>query len=169
MKLPALYTIVSEFRQQAEQLAELDLDEQTLADTLESIQWPVEEKTRAIAAVIGNMDASANMVKAFAQRKMDEAKQMQSRADHLRQYLLDNLLACEISEIAAIDGSMTIKVKQNPPKVVIDDAGKIPQAFYIEPVPPAPYPDKTAIAKALKAGEHIDGVHLERGSRLEIK
>lgn len=168
MNLIPLYEIVAEYRQKAEQLAELDLDDLTLADTLESIQWPIEQKATAISAVIGNMDAAAEMRKAFGQRKIDEAKRMQARADHLRQYLLDNMLACGISEITANDGSMTIKAKQNPPKVIIDDAGKIPASLYEYPVAPDPYPNKKAISERLKAGDHIDGAHLERGMRLVI-
>jgi len=169
MTLPALYTIAQEYRQQSAQLAELDLDEQTLADTLESIQWPIEAKAQAVAAVIGNMDAAANMVKEFAKRKADEAKAMQARADRLRQYLLDNMLACGISEIKATDGSMTLRTRQNPASLVIDDAGAIPGNLYIYPDAPAPYPDKAAIKAAIKAGEDVPGVHLEHGMRLEIK
>ena len=55
----ALYTITAEYRQQAAQLAELDLDDQTLADTLESLQWPVEEKAKAVSAVIGQTRKTA--------------------------------------------------------------------------------------------------------------
>lgn len=169
MTLPALYTITQEYRQQAAQLAELDLDEQTLADTLESLQWPIEEKARAVAAVIGNMDEAADMVKAFATRKADEAKAMKARADRLRQYLLENMQACGISEIKANDGSMTLRVKNNPPSVIIDDPGKVPSNLYVYPPAPAPYPDKTAIKEKLKAGEEVEGAHLETKQRLEIK
>jgi hypothetical protein len=169
MSLPDLFTIVQEFRQQAEQLADLDLPPDAIADTLESIQWPVEEKARAVSAFIGNMDAAAAMVAEFAKRKADEAKRMQSRADHLRDYLLTNMQACGINEIKALDGSLTIMVKHNPPKVVIDDAGKIPGELYTYPEAPAPYPDKKAISEKLKAGEVIEGAHIERGHRLEIK
>lgn len=169
MSLPALYHIAQEYRQQAAQLAELDLDEATLADTLESIQWPIEEKSKAVAAVIGNMDAAADMVKEFAKRKADEAKAMQARADRLRKYLLDNMLACGITEIKATDGSMTLRTRQNPASLVIDDARKIPCDLYVYPEAPAPYPDKAAIKEKLKAGEEIPGAHLERGMRLEIK
>lgn len=169
MNLPALFELAAEYRQQAAQLADLDLDDATLADTLESIQWPIEQKARAVAAVIGNMDAAADMVKAFAKRKADEAKSMQARADRLRTYLLTNMLACEISEIKANDGTLTLKVKQNPPSVIITDPGKIPCNLYIYPVAPEPFPDKNAIGDALKAGQEIAGAHLERGHRLEIK
>jgi hypothetical protein len=169
MSLPALYTIAAEYRQQAAQLAELDLDEQTLTDTLESLQWPVEEKAKAVSAVIGNMEAAADLVKAFAKRKAEEAAAIQHRADRLRAYLLTNMQACGISEIKANDGSLTLRIRKNPPKVVIDDAGAIPGELYVYPDPPAPYPDKTAIKERIKAGEEVPGAHLECGERLEIK
>lgn len=167
--MTALYEIAAEYRMQALQLAELDLDDQTVADTLEAIQWPVEEKARAVAAVIGNIDAMAAMVKEFASRKADEAKRLQNRADSLRAYLLNNMLACGITEIKAIDGSLTIKTKQNPPSVVIDSAEQIPEGYMTIPPAPAPVPNKKAISEALKSGADIPGAHLERSMRLEIK
>ena len=169
MSLPTLYEIVSEYRQQASQLAELDLDDQTISDTLESLQWPVEDKARAVAAVIGNLDAHAGLVKEFAKRKADEAKRMQARADYLRKYLLDAMLATGISEIQAIDGSLTIKTMMNPPSVVIDDMRSLSDEFlYIPPIP-AVQPDKKAIADAIKRGEDVPGAHLEQTMRISIR
>ena len=164
-----LYDVAAEFRQQEQLLADLDLDDQAMADTLESIAWPVEQKARAVAAVIGNMDAAAEMVKAFAKRKADEAKAMQSRADYLRKYLLNNMVACGISEIKATDGSLTLRVKTNPASTVIDDLSLIPaQYLRFGPAPP-PAPDAMKIKAAIKAGIPVPGAHLEHAVKLEIK
>jgi hypothetical protein len=169
MSLPALYSIVSEYREQAEQLADMDLDEQTFKDSLESIQWPVEEKARAVAAVIGNMVAANDMLADFIKRKQAQLKAMQAREDHLREYLLRNMLDCEITEIKSNDGSLTIKVKNNPPSVIVDSLVEIPWEYMREKPPPPAEPDKVAIKEALKAGINVPGAHLESKVSVSIK
>lgn len=167
--LPALYSIVAEFREQATQLADMELDDATLADTLESIQWPVEEKARAVAAVIGNMGAANEMLANFIKSKQQQLKAMQAREDHLREYLLSNMLACEITEIKANDGSLTIKVKTNPPSVIVDDEASIPWEYVRQAPPPPPAVDKVAVKEALKAGVEVPGCHLESKKSVTIR
>lgn len=167
--LSALYTIVAEFREQAEQLADMDLDEATLKDTLESIQWPVEEKARAVAAVIGNMAAANDMLESFVKAKQAQLKAAKAREESLRDYLLSNMLACEITEIKANDGSLTIKVRKNPVSVVIDDAASIPPEFMHYAPAPAPTPDKRLIKAAIESGESVESAHLEQKFSLIIK
>ena len=58
--------------------------------------------------------------------------------------------------------------QSNPPSVVVDDAEAVPAQFWTQPEPPAPRLDKAAVAKALKGGATIDGVHLEQSERLVI-
>lgn len=47
--------------------------------------------------------------------------------------------------------------------VQVFDETKIPAAFMTKPEPPDPKPDKTAIGKALKAGEAVPGAVLSNG------
>ena len=169
MNLPALYTVVAEFREQAEQLADMELDEQTYMDSLESIQWPVEQKSRAVAAVIGNMGAANQMLSEFIKAKQAQLKAMQAREDSLREYLLRNMLDCEITEIKAMDGSMTIKVKQNPPSVLVEDESAIPWEYMRQAAPPPPAVDKAAIKEALKAGISVPGARLVSKQSVSIK
>ena len=49
------------------------------------------------------------------------------------------------------------------------DAAMIPADFLRTPPAPAPAPDKTAIAAALKAGQVVPGCELVRGFRLAVK
>jgi hypothetical protein len=66
----------------------------------------------------------------------------------------------------------TLKSKANPPKVEITDELAIPLVFVRQPEPPPPpppKPDKTAIKKALQAGQYVPGAKLVQDSRLEIE
>jgi hypothetical protein len=169
MNLPALYTVVAEFREQAEQLADMELDEQTYMDSLESIQWPVEQKSRAVAAVIGNMDAETAMLESFIEVKKEQLKTRKARVASLREYLLRNMLDCNITEIKAIDGSMTIKVKQNPPSVLVEDESAIPWEYMRQAAPPPPAVDKAAIKEAIKNGIDVPGARLVSKQSVSIK
>jgi hypothetical protein len=168
--LPALYVIAQEYRQQAEQLADMDLDEQTLKDSLESIQWPVEEKARAVAAVIGNMDYANEMLADFIKRKQEQLKSAKAREEHLREYLLHNMQATGISEIKANDGSLTISIRKNPPSVVVDDEDTLKFAHpeFVKTVTTESL-DKSGISAALKAGQIVEGAHLVQAERVTIK
>jgi hypothetical protein len=52
---------------------------------------------------------------------------------------------------------------------VIDEPALIPVEFLRTPPPPAPEPDKTAIAAAIKAGREVPGAHVEQRKSLQVK
>ena len=53
--MTALYLLTQEFREAAEKLADAELPDEVIADTLESLQFPIEEKAKNVAMVIRNM------------------------------------------------------------------------------------------------------------------
>lgn len=74
-------------------------------------------------------------------------------------YALDTLQVKSI-----ITGWGEMKIKKNPPAVIIDDVAKIPQKFQRQKIQVDI--DKVAIKAAIKAGETIDGCHLEQNISL---
>ncbi|SDV49243.1 siphovirus Gp157 family protein [Chitinasiproducens palmae] len=166
----SLYVIASEYRQAADTLAELDLDEQTVADTLESISGDITEKATNVAAFIRNLESTAEAVKNAAKGMTDRAKAIEARADRIKHYLLANM---QHAGIKKIDSPLfAITVKDNPVSVVIDDERQIPAEYMTDPVPPPPppaKPDKKLIAQAIKDGFEVPGARLERKQRVEIK
>ena len=60
--MTALYLLAEEYRAAAEKLADLDLDEQTVADTLESLAGSVEVKATNVAAFARNLEALADQI-----------------------------------------------------------------------------------------------------------
>lgn len=164
-----LYEISTQYLATAQQLAELDIDHQTLADTLESEAWPVEEKVRAVSAVILNLQAEADMVKGTADRIAKRAKALQSRADALHDYLLINMQRTGITEIKALDGTFKAKLyRERDASVVIDSENLIP-ADYMREIPAQYEPDKILIKKAISDGYEVPGAHIVKKDRLEIK
>lgn len=167
MNLPTLYEIAAEYRQTAEKLADLDLPPEVVADTLEGISGDLQTKAQNVAMFILSMESTAEAIKKAEANMAARRKAIENRAEHVRQYLLSNMTSCGISKIEC--PWFKLAVRQNPPSVVIDDAGAIPQNLYVYPEPPPAYPDKKAIKAKIDAGEEVPGAHLARGVRLEIK
>lgn len=163
----SLYEISAQYQQAFLRLADSELDDETINDTLEAMDGEVEVKARNVAYFIRNIEATADAIKSAEKAMADRRKAFDNRVARLKEYLKQNMEACGMTKIECPEFSLTIK--RNPPSVIIDDAGRIPSELYVYPDQPAPYPDKTAIKERLNAGEVIEGCHLESGTRLDIK
>lgn len=163
----ALYTLADEFLQASERLSDMDLDEQTIADTLEGLQGALEVKATNVAMFVKNLDATAEAIKQAESSMSSRRKAIENRSQHIREYLLSNMERTGISKIEC--PHFKISVRENPASVVIDMLPAIPADYLRQPDPPPPLPDKKLIAQAIKDGFQVPGAHLERSKRLEIK
>lgn len=163
----ALYVLAAEYRQAADMLAEYDLDEQTLADTLESLSGELETKAVNMAMLARNLEAAAEQVKHAEAEMSKRRKAMENRAARIRQYLLESLRHADLHKIDC--PYFRLSVRKNPPSVVINEAQQIPAKFMRQPEPPPLAPDKQAISEALKAGEDVPGARLVVNQSLQIK
>ena len=164
--MTALYLLAGEYRAAAEKLADLNLDEQTVADTLEGMAGEVEVKAQAVGHMVRAIEADAAAIKQWAADATERARSVQARADALRQYLSANLQACGIQKVEG--PGITLGWRKSS-AVVVDEPGLIPEKFMRQPEPPPPAPDKKAIADALKSGEAVPGAHIETRQNLQIK
>ena len=169
MSTTALYALAAEYRDAALKLADLDLDPQTLADTLESLSGDLEVKATNVAMFIRNMDVSIEAMKAAEKTMSERRKSAERRRDAVKTYLMTNLVACGIKKIEG--PYFTVSVRDNPEAVDVYELGTIPQVYMREVPPPPPSweVDKNAIKVAIKAGIEVPGAKLTRGQRLEIK
>jgi chromosome segregation ATPase len=163
----ALYVLADEYRQTAERLANLDLDEQTLTDTLESICGELTVKARNVAMCIRNLETTAEQIKAAEAQMAKRRKALETRATRIRQYLFDNMQHAGLQKVEC--PYFNIAIRNNPSAVQIDDARQIPTQFMRQPEPPPPAPDKKAIKDALEAGEDVPGARLVTGQSLRIQ
>lgn len=163
----SLYVLTGQYLAAAEHLADLDLDEQTISDTLEGLSGELEVKATNVAMFVKNLDASAEAIKSAEAAMAARRKSIENRAERIRTYLKDNM---ERTGILKIECSyFKLAIRENPPSVVIDMESAIPAAYMKTPPAPPPTPDKKAIAEAIKAGTEVPGAHLTRTKRLEIK
>jgi hypothetical protein len=163
----SIYEIAHEYREVCNVLMDAGVDEQTLADTLEGERWALEVKAQNYGFVIRNIEATAEAIKEAEGRMAARRKTLESRAAYLLERLKTGM---EIAGVSKIDSPyFNIAIKSNPPSVDIFEPALIPAELYKQPPAPAPYPDKTAIKAAIKAGQEVPGAMLVQGTRLEIK
>jgi hypothetical protein len=167
--MTALYVIAHEYQAAARTLADLDLDPQTVADTLEGMSGALEVKAQSVAMMVRVMEADAAAVAQWAKDANARAKAIENRADALRDYLKRTLESCGITKV---DGpGITIGFRKSS-AVVIDDPDQLPAEFMVTPPapPPAPpAPSKTLIGDAIKAGREVPGARIEHRTNLQIK
>lgn len=161
-----LFALTTEYREAAARLMDLDLDPQTITDTLESLSGDLETKATNTALFARSLDADAAAVKQWAKDATERAKAIEARADRLRAYLAANLEAVGIEKVEGPGVSISFRKSS---AVVIDGEDLIPTEFMRQKPAPAPEPDKTAIAAAIKAGQEVPGAHIEHRRSLQIK
>ena len=164
--MTALYELAASYRALADKLHDLDLDDQTIADTLESESGDLIEKGTNVAKVFRNMEALADQIKQAEQQMASRRKALEKRAASLKQYLHANMEKAGISKIES--PWFVVSIRKNPASVVIDAESEIP-SDYMREIPASYSPDKAAIKSAIQDGVIVPGCHLEQSTRLEIK
>jgi len=158
---------------QATELARLEhhIDEDGVIDidSFNRAEIALKDKQIAVVAYLKNETLNIDMLDSAIKELNARKKAMQSRFDSLKEYLLVNMQANGISEITAPNFTFTAKIKKNPHKLIIEDAGKIPMELYVYPDAPPPYPDNARIKELLKSGAEIEGAYLQQDERVEIK
>lgn len=165
--MTALYELAHDYRNAADKLADLDLDPQTIEDTLESLSGDLEVKATNTAMLIRNLEASAAAIGDAEAQMAARRIALQNRAKRIKDYVLANMMVAGIQKIEC--PYFKLAVRDNPAAVEVYEPGLIPANFMRQPDPPPPAVDKTAIKEALKAGQDVPGCKLTVGKRLEIK
>lgn len=160
------FELAAQYRQLAEILAERHDDEQVIADTLESISGPLDERLENLAKMVRNVETAARGVEETIAHLEARRAGLRRAAERGRRLILDLMRAA--GRERATTALFSMAVRKNPLSVVVDDAASVPPAYLTYHEPPPPTPDKRAIAAALKAGVPVAGVHAEQDVRLEI-
>ena len=157
-----IYKIGSAFENVVNMHANGDLTDEQLKEALVALEETKVEKC-------GNAICYLNMLKHGIEDMKDEEKRiatmrkaLESRAKNLESafaYVLKNMGDKEV-----ITKYGVMKVRKNPPAVVVDDLSKVPTKFQHQKIEVTL--DKVAIKNAIKAGEEVAGCHIEQSEKL---
>lgn len=166
--LPKLYELAASYRALAEQLADADLDAQTVADTIEAsgITDDIATKLQGIEMVARSAEAHETAIDAEIKRLQALKKHRQAIAKGLRDYALLNMQNAGIQKITC--PLFTVSLRNNPPGVEVYESGLIPAEWMRQPDTPPPEPDKKRILAELQAGREVPGAKLKQTQRIAI-
>ena len=149
----------------------VDIDEQTLKDTLDSLADAKADKIDSLAGWSDSLESQNDWI----DKKLKDLASMKKRNNHLLDwingYIADSLKSDNRKKLQTENHMITTRTSS---RVVIDDESKLPKAFFKPVEQPKPKPDKAKLRKALKAedtadGGTITGAHLEKNIKAVIK
>lgn len=167
MKNITLYSLAAEYRQDLEALAEMDLPEETIKDTLEGLGGTLELKAQNVVAFARHLDKVAESIKEAEAEMAKRRKAIEKRAEQVRKYVLDSMIHNDIQRIEC--PWFVLSIAKNPAAVTIEDERLVPTQYLTSPPPPPPQIDKKLIAQAIKDGFEVPGAKLTQGVRLAIR
>jgi hypothetical protein len=133
---------------------EADLDEETLADTLEGLT----DLHEVVAAVVRSAlvdEALSEGLKGHIEILQGRLRRLTERADGRRQMARDAMLEVDLRKIVAPD--FTISVRPGSPALVVTEEGAIPPTYW---QPREPRLDRLGLLNDLKRGVVVEGATL---------
>jgi hypothetical protein len=167
MNKMTLYSLSANYLQALDALTdpEADLPAEAVKDTLEALAGELEDKAVNVAKFLRNMEAMAEAIKVAEADMAKRRKSLESRVQWLKDYLKGNMEHSGVSKIEC--PYFKLSIQGNPAAVNILDEAAIPERFKEQVV--SWKIDKTAIKKAILAGQSVAGASLVNGTRLVIK
>lgn len=167
MKLYELGAAALELQERLDNIENEDA-KQCIEDTLEALNYSIEEKAENIVKVIKNYEGDVNSIDAEIKRLQAMKKSKANNITSLKEYLKTNLMSLNRDKVETT--LFKITVGKGQAKVVIEDETKVPNEFiktYFEV-------DKTSLKEALKDETKAEeyeklGIRMDRTPTLLIK
>lgn len=143
---------------------DMELDEETLRDTLDSIEEAWEDKAENIVKLIRTVEADEQALEAEEKRFNARKKTEANKKQFLKRYLEEMMQLTGKTKFKA--GVFNISLQNNPPSVEVFDEALLPKQFLMEQPPKI---DRAGIKALLKAGEEVPGAELKQTEGLRIR
>lgn len=131
---------------------------------LKQLQEDRKTKLENIALYIKNTEAEAAAIKAEEEKLKARRERLENKAKRLREYVINSMKENKDEPLKTARCEVSIKDNE---KTDITDLDSIPEAFIKVKV--EKNPDKTAIKKAIKAGQKVPGAQIIINTTLTIK
>lgn len=131
---------------------------------LKQLQEDRKTKLENIALYIKNTEAEAAAIKAEEEKLKARRERLENKAKRLREYVINSMKENKDEPLKTARCEVSIKDNE---KTDITDLESIPEEFI--KVKTERNPDKTAIKKAIKAGQKVPGAQIIINTTLTIK
>lgn len=160
-----LYEIANEYKELLYNLYNEEsgeIDEKILSQ-LNALDKPIQEKCINTVRYLKAINAEYQAVEQERKAMQVRERALKSKIDWINEYLLENMLKAEITEILC--PQFVIRVKKNPCSVHLYDQNELPETYMKLTVD---Y-DVAKIRDDLKAGIDVPGAQLIHSHRISIK
>ena len=162
-----LYKLADDYLVAQDKLSDLDLPDDVIRDTLESMEGDLQVKATNTGLFIRNLEVTSEAIAAEEKRLSERRKAIDNRVNNIKRYLFENMQRTGITKIES--PSLTLSLQNNPASVSVENVSDIPSEYMRQKEAPPPEPDKNAIKEALKNGIDVPGCTLVTTQRLVIK
>lgn len=167
MSNQTLYQLADEYATAAAILADTDIPAEAVEDTLAGLAGEFADKALSVGKLLAHIENQVDGLNIALDNIKSRRDVLEARAERLRAYLVENMRKVGKEKIE--DAYISLRVVANKEHVEIIQGTVVPRE-YMRPQPtPAAMPNKLALFDALKNGEVIQGISLQRTYRLAIK
>lgn len=145
----------------------LETCEEVSEEELEKLSTEMIEKCGSYCRLFTEMDGKQELIQHEIDRLTHRKEMIEKNEQRIKDRLKTCLEAAQITELQDPDGLFTIKIQNNPAKVIIDDAHLLPADCLT--IVQTEKIDKNAVKDAIKRGIFVPGAHIENTTRLVIK
>jgi len=145
-------------------IMDLDLEEQDLQAVLTSLEGTIEEKAENLVKVMNQLKAEEIAYNDEIKRLSNKKGSVNKKHDNLKEYLSTSLQAMNIGKLKAGLSDISFRKSES---ASIDDEKLIPKDYIKTKTTESV--DKTAIKKAIKAGEEVPGASITVKQNIQIK
>ena len=159
-----IYELTEELQQLLAMLADPEVDEEVLADTLEAVKGEFELKADGYGKVREELISHITAIKAQEARLAAYRRSLEKNTEKLEAALK---FAMEQTGQKKLQTELfTFSIRATPPKVVVLDEDSVPFEYWKAAEPTL---DKTALKEYLKTNPDTTWARLESGTSLSIK
>lgn len=149
----------------SERGGEITSDEQMVDEFFKSISTDLQTKVDGYAVTLEDLRTRAVNAYEKSQQWLLLSKRLTTVVERLEGHMIQSMISFDKLRLPGKEYEAT--VRQNPPRVVIDDESQIPATYSKQKITLSV--DKMAIKEAIKNGMDVPGAHLERDFKLEMK
>ena len=156
---------VFELNNAIKNVKENDLDPETLADTLESLELPRNEKLDNVASWIEQNQMKLNWLKDKKRQLSEVETSIKNQNERLQEFLTQAIDDSGQKEIRT--ENHILKPRNYKDSVIVESTKDLPIDYIV--CSEVVKPNKKLIYEDLKKGKQIKGAHLKRNRRTTIK
>lgn len=159
-----LYELKGKYLNLLELVESDDISEEAFKDTLESMEYDLEEGVNEYTKIIKQLQAEQEIINLETERLRKKSKALDMKVNFLKVNLQQTLNLAGVKRVNT--PLFKVYIQKNPPSVTIENGVEIPEEYYI---PQDPKLDKEKLKEDIKKGIDIAGVSLKQSESLRIR